>query len=391
MKKILVLAIVISAFGSRAAAQGISTPVLKTYHVGIFAPLYLDSVFGNGGYRYSKNFPKFILPGLDFVQGAQIALDTMEVYYGNINARFYDTKSVEQSLPLLIGSKKLDSLDLIIGSVKDSDYIQLANFALRKNIPFISATYPNDGSITANPFLVIVNSTLKAHCEAIYTYLLQNHSADNIFLVRQPGSQEDKVAAYFKNMNEPDGKPLLKIQTVNITDNFVALENKIDTAKSTVIIGGSLDERFALKLVDISSTIDKTSPVKLIGMPNWDGFALGKKNKVPDFPVYFTSPYYNIKWDNYSKSIREVYLKKYKGNPTDMSYKGFETVYLFTKLLAKYPDDFMSHLNDYAYKIFSDYNFKPVFLNKRSITPDYFENKHLYFIRALNGTASKAW
>jgi hypothetical protein len=74
-----------------------------------------------------------------------------------------------------------------------------------------------------------------------------------------------------------------------------------------------------------------------------------------------------------------------------MSFKGFEIVYLFTKLLAQYPNDFISHLNDYPNKIFSEYNFKPVFLTKQSITPDYFENKHLYFIRALNGTTSRAW
>lgn len=391
MKKIFVIISLATFSCGSAHAQGDSTKPLKTYNVGIFAPLYLDSVFNGNNYRYSKSFPKFILPGLDFVQGAQIALDSMEIFQGNIDASFYDTRSALQSLPSLINTNMLDSLDMIIGSVKDSDYVQLANFALQKNIPFISATYPNDAGITANPFVVIVNSTLKAHCEAIYSYILQNHGTDKIFLVRKPGNQEDRIAAYFKNINEPDGKPLLNIQIVSTNDNFLLLENKIDTSKQTVIIGGSLDERFAEKIASASYTYNKTSPVKLIGMPNWDGFAFGKKNSFQDFPIYFTSPYYNIKWDTYSRMVKDVYLKKYKGNPSDMSFKGFEIVYLFTKLLAKYPNDFMSHLNDYPSKIFSEYNFKPVFLKKQSIAPDYFENKHLYFIRALNGNISRAW
>ena len=88
----------------------------------------------------------------------------------------------------LISSHALDSLQLIIGSVKDEEYGQLARFALQKNIPFISATYPNDGGITENPYLVIVNSTLKAHCEAIFSYMLQNHGSDNILHFRKPGS-----------------------------------------------------------------------------------------------------------------------------------------------------------------------------------------------------------
>lgn len=363
----------------------------KTYRVGIFAPLYLDSVFNGTSYRYNKGFPKFTLPGLDFMQGAQIALDSMEVYHGNIEASFYDSRSTKQPLPQLVASTKLDSLDLIIGSVRDTDYLELAELAKKKNIPFISATYPNDAGITANPFVVILNSTLKAHCEAIYSYILQNHGTDKIFLVRKPGSQEDRIAAYFKNINEPDGKPLLNIQTVTIKDDFLLLENKLDTSKQTVIIGGSLDEAFAVRLATVSHTYNKSTPVKLIGMPNWDAFSFAKKNPLTDFPVYYTSPYYNAKWDAYSKLMKDAYLKRYKGNPSEMSYRGFEVVYLFSKLLAKYPNDFINHLNDYPYKIFSDYNFKPVFTSKQSNTPDYFENKHVYFLRLLNGATSRAW
>src|SRR5947207_5561621 len=51
----------------------------QTKHkVAIFAPLYLDSAFDDlGNYRYDKQFPKFINPGLEFYEGAQLALDTL--------------------------------------------------------------------------------------------------------------------------------------------------------------------------------------------------------------------------------------------------------------------------------------------------------------------------
>ena len=74
-----------------------------------------------------------------------------------------------------------------------------------------------------------------------------------------------------------------------------------------------------------------------------------------------------------------------------MAFKGFEAVYSFTKLLAMYPGNFMSHINDKSVKVFCDYNFRPVMLKKGSGTTDYFENKHLYFIKKINGTVSKAW
>lgn len=393
-KKVSVVLVMFIAFlfSNNLFAQSTKAADFKTYRVGIFAPLYLDSVFTNGQYNYGKNFPKFASPALDFVQGAQVALDSMPLYNGNIHATIYDSKSYTQPVSLLISSKSLDSLDLIIGAVKDDEFPELANFAKEKNIPFISAVYPNDGGITEDPFLVIVNSTLKAHCEAIYSYLLQSHGTDKIYLVRKPGQQEDKVADYFKHINAPDGRPLLNIETIDINTDFGIIKNKLDSNRKTIIVGASLNEDFATKLAATCYSLNKKYNITLIGMPNWDGFAfMNKKNAFKDYPVYYTSPYYNYKNDNQSKMLQAFYKNTYNGIPTDMAYKGFETIFIFCRLLTKYPTDFMSHLNDYSYKVFSEYNFKPVFLSKKSSVPDYFENKHLYFIRSANGVFSKAW
>ena len=391
-KNIGIIIVLLTLFNCPLQAQHNKASNPKTYKVGIFAALYLDSVFNGNSYRYTHNFPRFIVQGLDFVQGAQIAFDSMPIPNANIDARIYDSKSATENIDSLIANKKLDNLDLIIGSVRDNDYQQLANFALQKNIPFISATFPNDAGVSGNPFLVIVNSTLRSHCEAIYAYLLQSHGTDKILLCRKPGSQEDKVAGYLRELNQPDGRPLLNIQIVNIVDsNFNTIKYKLDSTKKNIIIGGSLDEYFAYNLSAEIAALNKVYPTTLIGMPNWEGFkSFSKKNSLADFPVYFTAPYYNSKWDTCSKMIQGTYLKKYKGVPSDYTYKGFETVYLFTKLLTEYPDDFMSHLNDNQTKIFNEYNFKPVF-NSGNAKPDYFENKHLYFLKLVNGKVSKAW
>ncbi len=367
---------------------------LNTYQVGIFAPLYLDSVFSTAGnFRYREGIPKFISPAVDFVNGAQVALDSLQTGNEKVEAFIFDTRSYTKPLAQLIKDKKLDNLDLLIGSVKDQDYKALAEFALAKNIPFVSATYPNDGGVTNNPFVLIASSTLKAHCEAIFSFILQNNGTDKIFLCRKKGVQEDKVAAYFKQINEPDGKPLLNIQTLNFDSSISAnyFKTKLDSNRQAVIIGGSLDENFAFNLAAACNILSEKYPITLIGMPNWDGFkSLQKKDDFESFPIYFTTPYYNNKSDNYSKMLMDAYAQKLKGKPTDLAFKGFEMTYLFITLLTKYPTDFMSHLNDKSLKVFSEFNFRPV-LKKTSSAPDYFENKHLYFIKILNGSMSKAW
>lgn len=386
--------IIISFSYNKASAQADTAFAKPTYKIAVFAPLYLDSVFSNNNFKYRTAMPHFIMPGVDFVQGAQVAIDSMHWGNDNINVTFYDSKAYTQTIPWLIQNKKLDSCNLIIGSVKDAEYKQLAEFALQQKIPFISATYPNDGGITANPYVVIVNSTLKAHCDAIYSYLLQNHGTDKIFLCRQEGSQEDMVAGFFKQANEQDGKPLLSIETLNFTDNISAdlLKGKLDSNRQNIIIGASLDESFAIDLANACYKIQSSYPLSLIGMPTWDGIAgLHKKDGLGNLPVYFTTPYFNNKWDDNSKLLVNAYAKKYKTRPSDMAFKGFEMLYQFARLLTKYPGHVLENLNDRSVKVFCEYNFRPVLLKKENQVPDYFENKHLYFVKVLNGVSAKAW
>jgi hypothetical protein len=376
-----------------ANAQSTPQSQKKSFRIAIFAPLFLDSVYNGNSYRYGKEFPKFAFPGLDFIQGAQIALDSLPIPNTSIDAHIFDTKSDAENIPTLLLNKKLDNIDLIIASAKDQDFVLLANFAKTKNIPFISATYPNDGGVSANPFLLIVNPTLRTHCEAIYTSILQKYNTDNIYLVRRAGTQENSVEENFRRINEPAGRtPRLKIEVINVEEDFSIIKDKLDSNRKSIIIGGSLNEGFANSLATYLQSINTNYEITLIGMPNWDGFSsLTRNAKLKKFPILFTTPFFNSNTDMYSRRIREIYLDKYKGVPTDMAYKGFELTLQFTKLLSNHPNDFISHLNDSNAKVFTDFQFKPIFLNKNAALPDYFENKNVYFIKILNGSYSRAW
>lgn len=381
----IIAALILLSLSTIVNAQSKDTTSSTVFKIAVVAPLYLDSVFTNNNYNYQKSFPRFVLPGLDFVLGAQIAIDTLSSSGSKLQAFIYDSKSSTKNISSLIKSHQLDNFSMIIGSVKDDEYLLLANFAREKSIPFISATYPNDGGIIDNPNLYIVNSTLKTHCEAIFGYLLQNHSSDNILYARKKGSQEDRISGYLNAINRPDGASLLNIKTIQIDSNFNTILSKMDSTKKNIIVGGSLDEQFGASLADVLNSNKKKYDNTLIGMPNWDGFKF-KKNA--DFSYYYTTPYYNDKNNYFSKFIDAAYLKKYKKSPSDFVYKGFEIVYSLINLLIKYNTGLARNINDNSFNVFSNYNFMPVFDLKKG-APNYYENKHLFFLKKSKGVVSR--
>lgn len=385
---ISLFAILISAFNP-SFGQSKDTPVVKHYKVAIFAPLYLDSVFDNGMLKNEKSIPKFIMPAVDFVQGAQVAFDTLSLGDQKVDAYIFDSKSVLNSLSNVIKKGELDNMDLIIGSVKEPEYSMLANFAGTKNIPFVSATYPNEGNVKENPFVIISNSTLKAHCEGIFNYLVSNYSNASIYFVKR--KNDNRIENYFKEMNHNGGLPLLKIKTIVMPDTATSafFYKNLDTTKNIVVIGGSLDQAFALKLANALYPINKTKPLIFIGMPNWDGFkSLMNKNTFKDFPIRYTTPFYNVKQNDFTNYLIKNYYKLYRSKPSDMAYKGFQTAYYFTALLLQHGPLLTAHLNNDSLAPFHNYQFKPVFKSSPGI-PDFFENKQLYMMQILNGEMIK--
>jgi hypothetical protein len=239
---------------------------------------------------------------------------------------------------------------------------------------------------------VIVNSTLKAHCEGIFSYLVQKHGTDNIFLVKK--KNDNRIDDYFTAINTAEGKPLLKIKTLALDSSISSygLKNLIDTTKPTVIIGASLNELFSKKLADACYPIQKTNPLILIGMPNWDGFAsLQKKDAYTNFPIRYTTPHYEAKNNEFVDYLTRKYFELYRAKPTDMAYKGFEAAYYFTNILLTYNTAFMQHLNENNMAVIHDFNFRPTYTSKNAIIPDYFENKHLFILQILNGEIVREW
>ncbi len=390
IRYLLILTLLASAPAVSVQAQ--SEP--SSIRIAVLAPLYLDSTFdASGNYRLGNQPPKYAFPGLEFAEGARLALDTLQASNQSLQYYFYDTRSTSGSISTLISSHTLDSVQLIIGSVSGTDYQMLAQYAGAVHVPFISATYPNDGGISANPFLIILNPTLQTHCEGIYHFILKNHPTDQILYVRKPGAMEDRLENYFKQLNDNNGKPLLPIITITASDTVsgALLAQNMDSNRISVIIGGSLDEAFSTALVKACNGLSGSYPMTLVGMPNWSGIRALQSSELRNMPYLISTGFITPEADSTAStpSMAQRFNTLTNTKPGDMAYRGYESTYLFTTLLLHYPGNLMSHAADTTFQLYATYNIKPVFLHSPAGIPDYFENKHIYILRVQNGAVTR--
>lgn len=362
--------------------------------IALFVPLYLDSVFdGAGNYKSGKIVPRYISPGLEFYQGAVFALDSLDKESVKMGVQVYDVKSTKQSIYKIADSGALDSVGVIIGAVSGKEYLDLAAVAKEKKIPFISATYPNDGGVSENPYVVIINSKLNTHLQVIYNYILKNFPTNKLTLFRREGEADDRITDVFKSLNAVGNGTVLNIKNTTLKNVFSAqdIAASLDSTKENVVICGSLDDNFAKKIISYSSTLSTNYKITLVGMPTWEGYSELSNPDLKTLPIIYTATFYNSGQTNsWMQNFVQKFGRSTYSKPGETAFVGFETTYLFSHLLLqKGKEHFINNLNDSSHNVLSNFDFKPIYKSKNSTIPDYYENKRVFILKQWNGELSK--
>ncbi len=368
--------------GEPSGIFGFSDPVKKErYRVAVLTPLYLDSV------DLEKNLahiPKFMMPGIDFYQGVRIATDTLKNQGLKFDLFIYDSKSNYLNVKNIIESDKLDSMDLIIGNASVIDLGLLADFAKKKKINFVSAVSPSDAGQIANPYFTILQPRLTSHIEKMHQSINRRYADNNVVFISRKSNTPNNALLYFKNdiVNKVPGR-FIEYEMNDDELNLNDLISKIDSTYQTCIVLGILDAGISYKTLKKLVTIATRFRMKVYCMPTAEAIkSLGKVDEFPDMPVYYTTSYVIDKITPASMYIGREYKKRMGTAPSDIVFKGFESMYFFTKLLHKYGVPFNDNIGDNSNTFITPYKIMPV---REKKVLNFFENKFLYLVKYSNG------
>lgn len=355
--------------------------------IAYFLPLYLDSTFDDKQqYNFGKQFPKHLLPGLEFYEGVQLALDTLSKSRLALDVQVYDTKS-KYGLSGIFADPAFQTVDLIIGFVNVNENRQLAHIAKQMGIPFINVNLPNNGGVEDNASLVVLNTTIETHCQSIYKYLQRNHATQPIVYLRKAGALEDRLLHYFNEAGKRSSSVTLDMQTLLLQEGHGIgdVQQVLDSNQKSVIVVGSLDENYTRLLLQQLAIVQKKYPLQVIGMPTLDGIKDLSQSGFRGLDVLYSTPFYYGRTDKLSAYIQQYFRTQYFARPSDWVFRGYDVTARFARLLLEHGRQLSGSIGEKKYKVFTDFDIQPYMREGSTPVLDYFENRKLYFVRKVDG------
>lgn len=362
------------------------TDTSRPVKISVYIPLYLNDAFNGQQYALGKNnIPRHIMPGLEFYNGVMMAVDSFKNEKVPVEINIIDTKQQVSLLNSPLTGSSLDGSDLIIAMLTTQSELKLiGEEAKKRNIPLISATYPNTAGITQNPFFVLLNSSLKTHIEGLYQYMQRHHATNKeIVVFNKEGAVENYIQNLVTVLNSNQHLVPLKLKWVQLNDYFKTEDvlKHLDTLNNNVAFVASPLEDFGLRVVKTIGG-DERYQATVVGMPTWDG--IRKIDDADNVEIVYSTPFNYTRSSFLESEIARNYRSNFNSRPSDLVFRGYEAVYHFGKLLLKHGGNFVNNLSSHDYRLLTDFDIKPVSTRQAGI-PDYLENKKLYFIKKQKG------
>lgn len=348
-----------------------------TYRVDVLAPLYLDEAVVDDKVVYRDRFPSKVLPGVYFVEGLMLAADTLDALGYRLDIHIHDITSKGKSVDALARSGQLANSDLIIGALQSDNIPDIATYAKKNNINFVSALSPSDADVRDNQYFILTQATLESHCDFMVKKMQKKYGSIKPLLLYTKASPTDENAYdYIKGSgvqyNELD---CTAMPTKEQLGKYLSPDGK------NVIVLASIDPNYAERVLKNLHNWFLNYEFEVWGLPSWKSMpALSKADAFPNIGVYVTYPFYFDETTAIGKTIKDRYRKQYgRSSPTELVFRGYETLFWYAYLIKKYGTIFNDNLSDNGYAPFTRFDIKVEWDKGNNLY--YWENKNLYLYR----------
>lgn len=428
--------------GPCSKRSGFSNDEIK---IALMVPLFLedmqDSVKVDQVKRgNAQGFQPFTF--INFVEGAQLAVDSLRKTGVNISLKVYDVdKSLTKTTKVLQNSE-LKDVDLIIGPFYNQSFHQVALFAGNFGIPIVNPLSYRSNILKEYKTSIKVKPSEKSQIPLLQEVVKQYHHNSKVFFITQTSYRDADKALDIENALKEVINPSAKINNYDLfnystmvalrdeewlegdelpvynmegkrIDPLVMQENLDDSTyfdnslirinylpqgiepfmnqasalRENIVVLYGRDKSFVMNIMNKLNEFRDSLNISLIGMPVWETFNNVDLTQMDNLnTVVFKSSFIDFDSEKTQDFIYN-FRQQYSTDPGEYGFTGYDIMWFFANAINYFGRDFSDCLPMFETTSLSgDMWFKKAYLDNNS-----FENLHWNIIQHYNFTKRKLY
>ena len=259
---------------------------------------------------------------LEFMQGIDFALDSVNKIGMNINVHVLDTRNDSAKVVEIIKSKVLDTMDLIIGPIysRNMDLVS-KKYGSDKNKILVSPLSKSSEFLKNHTSTYQINTPFKNQSKILSDFIEEKFNSQNIIICYDEA--EKGLALYMERKLDKSKNNILKMNMIythidSIRDQF------LDTQ---IVILPSNNRAFVSRMLGTLGGIDSVFTVfGLSNIKNYDHLDI---ENLMHLDTHFPDPYYFNPNSKRDSLFLYGFEEKFQSTPSRFSYVGYNTIMHF--------------------------------------------------------------
>ena len=264
---------------------------------------------------------------VEYYQGILMAMDSLKKIGFKAKVKVYDTNKDSLTIVHFFGLPEMKEMDLIVGPIFKEGIEIAAGRCKEMQVSHISPTISMNKPIRS-PYLIKPNPEPSAYAISLAKYLKQTNADTARINLISDGKKIDKAfTPVFKQWIDSLCGPNVFTKTTLSKD--LNLQDISQSLRGNILVMPINDDAVVNRLM--KTLREPEFPVSVVGFESWLDFKTNDYDRWEKYKVHILSSFYV----NFGQqhNFRFSYHEKYKTEPTELVYKGFDQLFYFGKLM----------------------------------------------------------
>lgn len=304
----------------------------RIFKVVLMIPLYLDEVesFDPETATQETVDDWNCLKYLQFYEGMRLAVDSLRSKGLHLSLYVYDVGKDTMKTIALLKKPEIRTADLIIGLLFHRNFMIVADFARKNNIPVVNPVSDRVDILLDNEMVFKISPSRTSQMECLASYMSKEMYRAQILIIRN-GLFKDKDLADKLKKECQDQK--LNVILAEGQDEAIG---KLSKSRENVIVAFTDNNAYALDLMRRFSELKDDYNLRLVGLPDWEDIEGLETDYLNSLNTHIMAMYFADYSDAGVKSFVRRYQKQFKSDPESLAFRGFDVGYYFISALMKY-------------------------------------------------------